>query len=67
MPTQTLPIIVLGTVAVALACIAVLKLNEKNMQEIEANQNEIDKLADRINELARSQNANNETKTDSKD
>ncbi len=66
MPAQTLLIIVFGTIAVGLACVAVLKLNEKNMQEIEANQKEIDKLANRINELARSNKTEIDNPIDSK-
>jgi uncharacterized membrane protein len=57
-------LVVLTALGVALACIAVLKKNEKNMQELEANQKEIEALAERINELAQSQSADGEIKTD---
>jgi hypothetical protein len=60
-------VIALAAMAVGLACIAVLKLHEKNMQELEANEKEISALADRINELAQSQNSDSETKIDSQD
>jgi len=63
---QNLFLIALAAIAVGLACIAVLKLHEKNMQELEANQKEIEALAGRINELSQS-SANSETTTDSMD
>jgi hypothetical protein len=67
MPLQTLFFIAIVVIAVGLACVAVLKLNEKNMQEIEENQKQIEALTGCINELAQSQSANSETKTDSMD
>jgi ABC-type thiamine transport system ATPase subunit len=65
--SQELFLIAVAATAVGLACVAVLKLNEKNMQEIEANQKQITALADRINELSQSQGSGSETKIDSKD